>query len=219
LRRRWPKLRVTGVDVSDGQLAHARRVLADDLAAGTVELVRASASALPLRPRSFDAAFVCWLLEHVPDPEAVLRECARVVRPDGRVLVTEVYNNSLCLEPHQAVIERYWEAVSATQRRAGGHPNIGARLGELAARAGLEVVSLRFVPVLGDGRDPDARLAQLRYFQSLLRSAVPEVVRAGAFPEGELPALWEAFAAVAHAPDALICYTMTKLEARVPPPT
>src|SRR5947199_9712465 len=49
LRRRWPGLKVIGIDISDGQLGHARRVLADDLAAGAIELVRASGTELPLR--------------------------------------------------------------------------------------------------------------------------------------------------------------------------
>src|SRR4051812_36693575 len=48
LRARWPRLRVVGCDISDGQLAHARRVLADDVASGAVELLRASATAVPL---------------------------------------------------------------------------------------------------------------------------------------------------------------------------
>jgi SAM-dependent methyltransferase len=216
IRRRWPRLRVIGVDISDGQLAHARRLLADDVAAGRVELVRASAAAVPLPAASADAAFVCWLLEHVPDPVAVLAECARVVAPGGRVLVTEVYNNSLTLEPTHALIERYWAALGATQRAAGGHPNIGARLGELAARAGLDVVAHRFVPVIGDGRDPTGRGAVLRYFRTLMKSAEPQVRAAGTFDARDLPALWAAWDAVEQADDALFCYTMAKLEARVP---
>src|SRR6185503_15376443 len=101
LRARWPELRVVGCDIADGQLAHARRVLAHDVAAGQVELIRASATALPLPAASADAGFVCWLLEHVAEPAAVMREVARVVRPGGRVFVTEVHNNSLTLEPTQ----------------------------------------------------------------------------------------------------------------------
>jgi SAM-dependent methyltransferase len=216
LRRRWPGTRVIGLDISEGQLVHARRLLADDIAAGTVALMHGSAAAVPLSPASADAAFVCWVLEHVPDPEAVLRECVRVVQPGGTVWVTEVYNNSLCIEPAQAPIERYWAAFSSVQRDAGGHPNIGARLSELATRAGLEVDSHRFVPVLGDGRNAAGRLAQLHYFRALLRSAETQVVAAGAFDEAELPSVWAAFDAVEAAPDALICYTMAKLQARVP---
>ena len=215
IRQRWPRLRVIGVDISDGQLAHARRVLADDVAAGAVELVRAPATATPLTNGSADAAFVCWLLEHVSDPESVLRECARVVKPGGTVYVTEVYDTSLTLEPRHAPIERYWAAFLALQQAAGGHPNIGARLPSLAAAAGLEVVSHRFLPVLGDARDVDDRRGKLRYFRALLQSAEPQLRAADAFDAAELPAVWAAFDAIEADADAIVCYTMAKLEARV----
>lgn len=215
LRARWPKMRVLGCDIADGQLAHARRVLAADIAAGAVELMRASATAVPLPPATADAAFVCWLLEHVDDPTAVMREVARVVKPGGRVFVTEVYNHSLTVEPTHEALERYWNAVNATQRRAGGHPNIGARLGELAAAANLEIVSHRFVPVLGDARDPARRAAIMRYFRTLMKSAEPQLLAAKAFDERELPSVWAAWEAIDAAPDGVFCYTMSKLEARV----
>jgi ubiquinone/menaquinone biosynthesis C-methylase UbiE len=215
LRARWPQLRVVGCDIADGQLAHARRVLAADVASGAVELIRSSATEVPLPDDSANAAFVCWLLEHVPDPAAVMRECARVVEPGGRIFVTEVYNTSLSVEPCQPVIDRYWAAVNTTQRLGGGHPNIGARLSELAAAARLEIVSHRFVPVLGDARDPAGRAAKLRYFRTLMKSSEPQLLAARTFDERELPALAAAWETVEAAPDALFCYTMSKLEARV----
>jgi ubiquinone/menaquinone biosynthesis C-methylase UbiE len=215
IRQRWPNVRVVGVDISEGQLAHAHRVLADDVAAGAVELVRAPATAMPLAPASADAAFVCWLLEHVSDPAAVLRETARVVVPGGTVYVTEVYDASLTLEPRQPPIERYWAAFLATQQAAGGHPNIGARLPQLAAAAGMDVVSHRFLPVLGDARDDADRRGKLRYFRALLQSAEPQLRMAQAFDTHELPAVWDAFDAIEADEDAIVCYTIAKLEARV----
>jgi ubiquinone/menaquinone biosynthesis C-methylase UbiE len=215
IRARWPQLHVVGIDVSAEQLERARRLLADDIRAGAVELLHHSATDLPVAEGSCDAGFICWLLEHVADPLRVLEECARVLQPGSPVFVTEVYNASLTIEPRQPLIEDYWRALNRQQRRAGGHPNIGARLGELAFRAGLEVLSFRFLPVLGDARDPVKRLERLRYFQTLLRSAEPELRAAHAFDEAQLPSVWAAFDAVEADPDALICYTMAKLEARV----
>jgi ubiquinone/menaquinone biosynthesis C-methylase UbiE len=215
IRARWPELRIIGVDISAHQLRHAWRLLGEDLRARHVLLARASGGALPFVDDAADAGFVCWLLEHVPDPASVLRECARVVRPGGSVFVTEVYNASLMIEPCQPVIERYWAAANATQRRAGGHPNIGARLAELADHAGMEVLSHRFVPVLGDGRNPAQRRVQLDYFRELLRSSTSQVIGAGEFAAADLVDLWAAFERVNRAEDAIICYTMSKLEARV----
>lgn len=47
----------------------------------------ADAQALPFPEAAFDAAFCVNLLEHVPEPGAVFAECARVLRPGGRLLV------------------------------------------------------------------------------------------------------------------------------------
>jgi SAM-dependent methyltransferase len=55
--------------------------------AGEVEII-ASADALPLEAASVDAALLTQVLEHVPDPAAVAREVARVVRPGGGVFLT-----------------------------------------------------------------------------------------------------------------------------------
>lgn len=46
------------------------------------------AARLPFRSDSFDGAILKDVLEHVTDPVAVLSEVARVVRPEGRIIVT-----------------------------------------------------------------------------------------------------------------------------------
>jgi demethylmenaquinone methyltransferase/2-methoxy-6-polyprenyl-1,4-benzoquinol methylase len=70
--------RVTGVDQSPEMLAGARRRFGD-----RVELVEAAAESLPFDDATFDHLTVTYLLRYVDDPEATLRELARVVRPGG----------------------------------------------------------------------------------------------------------------------------------------
>ena len=76
-------------------------------------------------------------------------------------------------------------------------------------------MSHRFVPVIGDARDPARRAAIMRYFATLMKSAEPQIRAARAFDERELPSVWAAWETAMAAPDALFCYTMSKLEARV----
>ena len=72
--------RVTGLDQSPDMLALARRRFGD-----RVELVQASATALPFPDASFDHLTFTYLLRYVDDPGATLAELARVVRPGGTV--------------------------------------------------------------------------------------------------------------------------------------
>ena len=73
----WP----VGLDLSEGQLAHARRLL---LQAGVpVPLVQASAEAVPLADASFDLVFCDHGAMNFADPYRTVPEVARLLRPGG----------------------------------------------------------------------------------------------------------------------------------------
>jgi SAM-dependent methyltransferase len=84
--RRWPTLRVTGIDVSAEMLALAERTAGDHLAPGLVgrfERRIADAAALPYPDATFDAAMSSFVLQLVDSRAAALREIRRVLRPGG----------------------------------------------------------------------------------------------------------------------------------------
>ena len=76
--------RVTGLDQSPEMLARARSRFD-----GGIELVEASAEALPFDDASFDHLTFTYLLRYVDDPGATLAELARVVRPGGTIAMLE----------------------------------------------------------------------------------------------------------------------------------
>ena len=71
---------VTGLDQSPDMLAIARSRFG-----GRIELVEASATAIPFADASFDHLTFTYLLRYVDDPAATLAELARVVRPGGTI--------------------------------------------------------------------------------------------------------------------------------------
>lgn len=84
----------SGVGGYSGELAErGARVIALDLdpareGAPGIRRVAASAAAVPLRTASIDFVFCASLIEHVPDPAAVLSEIERVLRPGGFAYVS-----------------------------------------------------------------------------------------------------------------------------------
>jgi ubiquinone/menaquinone biosynthesis C-methylase UbiE/DNA-binding transcriptional ArsR family regulator len=82
--------RVIAVESSRAMLAAARRRLAPR---ENVEVRPGTLQALPLDDGVLDAAVICLVLHHVPDPQEVLRETARVLRPGGRLLVIDMFKH------------------------------------------------------------------------------------------------------------------------------
>jgi SAM-dependent methyltransferase len=73
--------RPVGLDISEKQLEHARRLMAD--AAVDFPLVHASAEVVPLPDESFDIVFCDYGGMTFADPYATVPEAARLLRPGG----------------------------------------------------------------------------------------------------------------------------------------
>lgn len=85
-------VKATGVDISSGMLARAKaKAVAEGLA---VEFIQADAVKLPFPDHCFDAVISVSALEFLPDLAAALRECYRVVKPGGRLVVGVIGRDS-----------------------------------------------------------------------------------------------------------------------------
>jgi demethylmenaquinone methyltransferase/2-methoxy-6-polyprenyl-1,4-benzoquinol methylase len=82
---------VVGLDLTEQMLRQGMRNVAAAAPAlpGRVRLVAGRAEQLPFPDRAFDALTFTYLLRYVADPQATLRELARVVKPGGRVASLE----------------------------------------------------------------------------------------------------------------------------------
>lgn len=100
-------------EMLDHTLARAR-----ELGVENITEVHANAEALPQEEASFDAVVLVTVLGEIPDRDAALREVARVLRPDGRLIVGELFG-----DPH-------WVSPGALEREAGAAGlSIETRLG------------------------------------------------------------------------------------------
>jgi hypothetical protein len=76
---------VTGVDLAPAAIAHARESYAR---LGNVEFIEASCTRMPLEDASFDVVVSFETLEHIGEQEAFVAEVARVLKPDGVLVLS-----------------------------------------------------------------------------------------------------------------------------------
>lgn len=129
------KGRVVAVERDPRQLERAREVCAQL----PVELRAGDVFELPLATDewgSFDLVHARFLLEHVPDPGAVVASMVRAARPGGRIVLADDDHDVLRLHPAAPALERLWRAYLETYSRAGNDPFVGRRLVELLVAAG-----------------------------------------------------------------------------------
>lgn len=104
---------------------------------------------LPFRPASFDVVVANYVLHHVPDAARAVAEMARVLRPEGALLVACVADGHLA-ELHDIRDEVFGGAWADTLAAT-----FGAASGEQILPGAFEQVDWRPYPDRLDCRDPD----------------------------------------------------------------
>ncbi len=148
---RCPGISLVSVDLSAASLRAAR---ARGLA---TELVRGEIASLPFRDGSFDHVFVCFVLEHLADPEGALRALRRLIRPGGTITVIEGDHGSCYYHPATPAAASAWGSLVAAQQAIGGDPLIGRRLYPLIAGAGFAGVAVSLRQVYADESLPEVQ--------------------------------------------------------------
>jgi len=147
LLRHSPAAHLVCTDIARPSLAAAKVSVAPAVARRQIQLVQASIFALPFASGTFDHAFVCFVLEHLAEPERAVRAIRNVVRKGGSLTVIEGDHGSAFFHPASEHARRTIDCLVRAQAHAGGDANIGRRLYPLLVQAGLDQVGVspRFV--------------------------------------------------------------------------
>src|SRR5271169_5828528 len=88
VKQAWPRLWVHGLDMSEAYIRHAQRHLRGR---SRTSFVVGKAEAIPAPDNSYDAVTGIFLFHELPPKvrRLVLRECARVLKPGGRLVLLD----------------------------------------------------------------------------------------------------------------------------------
>jgi SAM-dependent methyltransferase len=213
IARRSKGARIIAVDVSAASLVEARaRVSAAGFA--NVEFRQADLLALPFAPASFDHIFLCFVLEHLPDPAATLASLRPLLRPGGTITVIEGDHGSTYFHPESETAHAAVSCQVELQRRAGGDAMIGRRLYPLLARAGFQAVRVSPRMVYVDASKPELVDGFIRRtFTAMIEGVRESALAAGLTTPDGFDAGTRALHRKAE-PDGVFCYTFFKAVGR-----
>jgi len=134
------------VDLSQESVKEAEAA-AREAGLTNVEFRQADIYNLPFENELFDGILVCFVLEHLSNPEQALDELKRVLKKGGLLMVIEGDHGSTFFYPDSELARKAINCQVQLQKQAGGNSNIGRELYPLLKSAGFAdvVVSPRMV--------------------------------------------------------------------------
>jgi ubiquinone/menaquinone biosynthesis C-methylase UbiE len=171
-----PQGKVVGVDRSEAMVDESRK-----RASGSglpVEFVLGDAYHLQFADQSFDRARADRVFVHLEDPAAALAEMARVLRPGGRIVVSDPDVDTIYVDsPYRDTTRRVFH--SCADRAGSGL--VGRALPRMFEQAGLCNVACT----------PQVLRANLTFLHRLIDGHLADSDVAGLFSPGELEAWWQ----------------------------
>ncbi|MBI5572508.1 MAG: methyltransferase domain-containing protein [Desulfomonile tiedjei] len=204
-----PDAAFVSVEISEESLAQARQ-RAQSLGLGNVAFGQADIFSLPFASGTFDHVFVCFVLEHLSNPQEALAHLGRVLKPGGSITVIEGDHGSAYFHPQSAHATRAIQCLVDLQRRAGGDSFIGRRLYPLLVQSGFCDVRVSPRMVYADASRPELVDGFTRKtFTAMVEGVAQQALSQGLMDEASWAAGIRDLYRTAE-PDGTFCYTFFK---------
>ena len=146
----FPDGTVTALEVDPVMVERAEKYLAGRYGE-RLRLAQGSLMSSDLPEASFDFALARLVFQHLPDPIAAARALLRLLKPGGKLVITDIDDRLHLFDPEdppeaRAIIDRFIDE----HRQRGGDRNIGRKLLRILRAAGYADVTLDLIGVHSD---------------------------------------------------------------------
>jgi ubiquinone/menaquinone biosynthesis C-methylase UbiE len=154
-----PNGNLVSVEIDPVLIEKARSYL-QDRAGSRWKLIEGNVMHIDLPDNTFDFVYGRYLFQHLPDPLGAAKEALRLLKPGGKLVITDVDDQLTVFDPPTAgetkvIEERVMTYLKEHQASQGGNRLVGRRLTHILRDAGYQNLSLEALPMHNDIDDLD----------------------------------------------------------------
>ena len=213
LARNSPGALITSLDISEDSIKRAEEKIRTE-GITNVTFRQGDIFRLPFPPASFDHIFVCFVLEHLAEPQQALEQLRPLLKEGGTITVIEGDHGSTFFHPENPDARRAIDCLVELQQQVGGNALIGRQLFPLVAGAGYTDVHVSPRMVYVDSSRPGLVEGFTKLtFTAMVEGVGPEVLKQGLMSRES----WEQGIAALYRTaeqNGVFCYTFFKATAR-----
>jgi ubiquinone/menaquinone biosynthesis C-methylase UbiE len=105
-----------------------------------VSFLQADLFSAPFEDETFDHVFVCFVLEHLSNPQKALKSLKRILKTCGSLTVIEGDHGSAYFHPDSVAAKKTIQCLIDLQAKTGGNALIGRQLYQLLSSANYKEV-------------------------------------------------------------------------------
>jgi ubiquinone/menaquinone biosynthesis C-methylase UbiE len=154
LARNSPNAKITAVDLSEESLRTAKKRVSSQ-GFTNVTFHQSDIFHLPYEDDSFDHLFLCFVLEHLPNPIEALLCLRRVLKRGGTITVIEGDHGSTYFHPESFNARKTIQCLVDIQAEMGGNSLVGRQLYPLLKKSKYDEILISPRMIYVDSSKPD----------------------------------------------------------------
>lgn len=148
------KSKFISIDISEDSVCQAEKLMESE-GVKNVEFLQADIFDLPFEDEYFDHIFLCFVLEHLPNPNTALEKLMKKLKRNGTITLIEGDHGSTYFHPDSEEANKAINCQVELQKLNGGDANIGRKLYPILEKAGFKEIYVTPRQVYVDDSKPE----------------------------------------------------------------